>query len=245
VEKTQMNRDAKIGIVVILITVGFLLIIWARSERTEEPALPPEPESSSSLGMPPASTEFRTDSAGDALDGGARVVSVDRLPLPPDATTTTAPTTTTTTTTPPDTTATTEPQPEPQPTYWTYTVQARDRLEAIARQHLGDGKRWREIAELNHIADPTRIQVGQKLKMPPKTATTTAVREPSPKETDTTTTTTTTGARRYVVKKGDVGLMQIARDQLGDVRRWREIAELNGLDKNDIIRVGQVLQMPQ
>ena len=49
---------------------------------------------------------------------------------------------------------------------------------------------------------------------------------------------------KYVVKKGDVGLMQIAREELGDVHRWRDIARLNGLQSPYVIRVGQELDLP-
>ncbi len=48
----------------------------------------------------------------------------------------------------------------------------------------------------------------------------------------------------YVVQSGDVGLMQIARTQLGDAAGWRKIAELNGLEPPYIIRVGDVLRLP-
>lgn len=51
-------------------------------------------------------------------------------------------------------------------------------------------------------------------------------------------------ARKYVVKNGDVGLMQIAREQLGDVHKWRKIAELNSLDSPYIIKIGQELTLP-
>lgn len=47
----------------------------------------------------------------------------------------------------------------------TYTVRKGDCLWAIAKRELGDGTRYREIAEKNGIADPGRIFPGQVLKL--------------------------------------------------------------------------------
>ena len=47
----------------------------------------------------------------------------------------------------------------------TYTVRKGDCLWAIAKRELGGGTRYREIAEKNGIADPSRIFPGQILKL--------------------------------------------------------------------------------
>ncbi len=39
-------------------------------------------------------------------------------------------------------------------------------LSALAGKHLGDGARWPEIAELNHIREPDRIEAGWELVLP-------------------------------------------------------------------------------
>lgn len=50
--------------------------------------------------------------------------------------------------------------------------------------------------------------------------------------------------RTYVVKRGDKGFMDIARKQLGDVHRWREIRDLNqGVDSRKL-RIGQEIVIP-
>jgi len=48
----------------------------------------------------------------------------------------------------------------------TYTVRRGDSLWDIAERSLGDGARYREIARLNGIANPSRISVGAVLKLP-------------------------------------------------------------------------------
>ncbi len=48
----------------------------------------------------------------------------------------------------------------------TYTVVAGDNLWDIAEKALGDAARWQEIAELNGLKRPYRLQIGQELKLP-------------------------------------------------------------------------------
>ncbi|TFG73077.1 MAG: LysM domain-containing protein, partial [Anaerolineales bacterium] len=49
--------------------------------------------------------------------------------------------------------------------------------------------------------------------------------------------------KTYVVKSGD-SLSKIAKEQLGDARRYPEIQKLNKLDNPNLIRVGQELLLP-
>ena len=50
----------------------------------------------------------------------------------------------------------------------TYTVAKGDTLWSIAASKLGDGNRWRDIADLNAIKNPDAIAPGQTLKLPKK-----------------------------------------------------------------------------
>ena len=50
-------------------------------------------------------------------------------------------------------------------------------------------------------------------------------------------------ARKYTVQAGDSPTL-IAREQLGDPMKWKEIVQLNGIKKPYVLRVGQVLKMP-
>jgi len=47
----------------------------------------------------------------------------------------------------------------------TYTVKAGDTLYAICKRELGDGNKYKEIAELNNIKNPNLIQVGQVIRL--------------------------------------------------------------------------------
>ena len=47
-----------------------------------------------------------------------------------------------------------------------HTVKGGDTLWDLAERHLGGGHNWKQIAELNGIANPKTLQIGQKLKIP-------------------------------------------------------------------------------
>jgi len=47
-----------------------------------------------------------------------------------------------------------------------YTIRERDSLFSIARKHLQDPKRWKEIAELNGVRDARKLSVGMRIKLP-------------------------------------------------------------------------------
>lgn len=52
------------------------------------------------------------------------------------------------------------------------------------------------------------------------------------------------GYRTYVVRSGDKGFMSIARNVLGDERRWKEIAQLNPDADSRKLRIGQQIKIP-
>ena len=224
-----MNRDAKIGIVVILIIVGLLFIIWGRSD---EPAEDAAAQAGKDRSLVANSLDQKSAAAGDALDTeeaapGYRV-DEDRGEPPTSPLERKSDKT--------DRADTSKPAP---PKSLTYVVQKEDTLSYIAETKLGDRNRWKEIAELNDIPDPDLIQPGTRLKLPPKDRPAAAVRTPGavghvP---------LAAGQRAYTVKKGDK-LALIAGAQLGDKDRWKEIAELNKLADPDTIYEGQVLLLP-
>lgn len=52
------------------------------------------------------------------------------------------------------------------------TVKVREgqTLRGLAKTHLGDADRWKDIAKLNDIRDPRNLKEGATIKIPPKTA---------------------------------------------------------------------------
>jgi nucleoid-associated protein YgaU len=54
--------------------------------------------------------------------------------------------------------------------YGYYTIKSGDTLSKLAKAHLGDGKRYMEIFNLNKdvLKNPDLIKVGQTIKMPAK-----------------------------------------------------------------------------
>lgn len=102
----------------------------------------------------------------------------------------------------------------------TYTAQPGDSYWSIAVKFLGDGRRYKEILELNQIENPNILLVGQVLKLPEKDM-----------------------PKAHTVEAGDT-LWSIATRYLGDGARYPEIMEANRL-KTPVILVGQVLQLPK
>lgn len=142
-------------------------------------------------------------------------------------------------------------KPQP-PSFREYTVQRGDTLSSIAQQLLGNGNRWREIADLNRIAKPQDLRVGMVLKIPtagapqsPAPSTPPVAPKPSvpvtPKPTQPPSPNPV--ARTYTVQAGDT-LSRIADKTLGNPQRWPEIARLNNITQPQQLRVGMVLQLP-
>lgn len=115
------------------------------------------------------------------------------------------------------------PQAATGATAGTYTVQPSDTLWSIASRHRTTVG---AIVALNGIVNPNVIRVGQVLRLPgPGVSATPGA-----------------GGWYYTVQPGD-SLWAIARNQLGDYRRFEEIKALNGLTSS-IIYPGQRLKLP-
>lgn len=119
-----------------------------------------------------------------------------------------------------------------------YTVKAGDTGTSIAKQWFGDPNKWILISKANPWVDFNRLRIGQKLKMPPKDAT--SVKPPAAQP-------VTMGDKTtYVVQAGDT-LAGIARKQLGNAALWEQIYDANktviGSDPADL-KVGMKLKLP-
>jgi nucleoid-associated protein YgaU len=121
-----------------------------------------------------------------------------------------------------------------------YVVRPNETLWRIARERLGDPRRWTEIADLNpHLADPDFLDPGMVLRLPSTT---------SPQHVEA----RATGTTSYEVQPGDT-LSEIALDELGDAGRYPEIAAASSdtvqpdgdrLSDPDHIEPGWILTIP-
>ena len=128
-----------------------------------------------------------------------------------------------------------EPKPEPKPkpvaSTEVYTVQDGDVIITIAEDWFGESGRHDEIIALNPGVDPTKLQIGQILKMPRKS-------QPRTKPVD-----PTLAANEYRIAPND-NYTRIARLLLGDEARASEIAALNpDLDPGNL-QVGTIIKLP-
>jgi nucleoid-associated protein YgaU len=148
-----------------------------------------------------------------------------------------------------------------------YVVQDGDNLAKIAKKFYGEqtGNKALSVnrifqANRKILTSPDEIQVGQKLVIPlikdqAKDTSSGGLLEKIKSTIGITSTPTQTPARPrpkppaakrtkyYTVRDGD-SLWKIADKQLGDEERYREIIELNNLDDEDYLKVGQRLLIP-
>ena len=113
------------------------------------------------------------------------------------------------------------PAPEPE-SGGTYTVKAGDSWWKIAEEQLGDGTRYKELAEYNGKTAASVIHPGDVLKIPGKGV---------------------SAQKTYTVKAGD-SFWKIAEEQLGDGSRYKELAAHNGKTAASVIHPGDVLKLP-
>ena len=116
-----------------------------------------------------------------------------------------------------------------------YTVRAGDTLIGIARRQLGNGERWTLIHRLNaDVLGPDAIlKIGMRLRLPAD-----AMLSVEPKRK-----TIRGSGSTYTVVSGDT-LGEISMKLLDTSRRADEIAQLNGLENANDIRIGMTLKIP-
>ena len=109
-------------------------------------------------------------------------------------------------------------------------VREDETLSDIAARELGSASRWMEIAELNVLADPGALTIGQALRIPPE--------QPSAKIVEKAAT-----ARTWVVESGETP-GEISLQVYGDSRLWRKLLAANGIEDPRSLREGTVLEIP-
>jgi LysM repeat protein len=110
----------------------------------------------------------------------------------------------------------------------TYTVKKGDTLWKIAQKTMGSGNQYKAIMTLNQLSSD-KLKIGQVLKIKEKA--------------DSKEETSSPALVPYTVKKGDT-LWEIASDQLGSGKRYKEIMTASGIDSENL-KIGQVLKIPK
>ena len=212
------------------VAVGVLAVIVLAAVTYEAPPDPRTaggPQVTGSLGGEPEGESQGTSSVAATLERGQGNTT---LPAGSPA---------------PVTTASTTPAPSPQQELLSYTIKAGQTLSDVAGELLGTRGRWREVYEANKdkIPDPNRVKAGITVVFPAsrRTGGSTTTRQPESTAV-TATSPCPVGGNGYLVKQGDT-LYQIAKRELGKGSRWKEIAELNGIDQNGLV-AGKTITLP-
>jgi len=130
-----------------------------------------------------------------------------------------------------------------------HRVQSGDTLAGLAVEYYGSERYTQFLIDANkQLANPNHLKIGDMVNIPPAPRPTAAATPASTSASpgSGTTRTGSAGQRTYTVQSGD-SFYAIARDQLGDANRWKELFELNrGVVGGEptALRVGQVLVLP-
>jgi nucleoid-associated protein YgaU len=116
--------------------------------------------------------------------------------------------------------------------YEEYTIKQGEGLMAIARKLYNDPNKYREFRDEhgNPIANPDRVQAGQKILVPKRGG----PGKPSDKY------------EEYTIKQGE-GLMAIARNLYGDPNKYKEFRDEHGnpIANPDRVQAGQKILVPK
>lgn len=116
----------------------------------------------------------------------------------------------------------------------THTVKAGDTFQSIAKQYLGSENKWKDIAEANPKVDPTRLKIGQVLRVPEGKG----AAKPAPADRGASSTTdhgaspatgehaATGGGKSHKIKQGDT-LSSISKQYYGTTAHWKLIYTAN------------------
>jgi nucleoid-associated protein YgaU len=128
----------------------------------------------------------------------------------------------------------------------TYTVKPRDTFSSIAISQYNDEQHWLDIAQANPLVDPTRLKVGQVLRLPDKSTFSTPGTPGSTGSTDEPVPRAPDGVKTYKIRPGD-SLSTVAEKYYDDPTLWRTIYNFNrdkiGPNPN-AIQAGMILKVP-
>lgn len=114
-------------------------------------------------------------------------------------------------------------------------------LSAIAKKYFNDPNMWNEILKFNpQIKNANEIKENDIINIPNLENKTTAIK---PEEKKQNLGVDNSSFKEYIVVKGD-SLSSIAKNQLGDEKRWKEIQEINGIKDPSSISIGDKIKIP-
>lgn len=230
-----MNTKAKIGIAVaiVLALVGIIVLDKFTPQPkkvVESPEAPPsapdestfktfdfdgtlQPSSPLANEPPKPKAESKIEISSDTIKGGT--------PSPKD-----------------DTIKGQEPSP-PEPPPAEYTIQAGDRLAAIAEKKYGNPDLWPVIVKANPGLRPETLRIGQKIKLPARAI-------PEPTATPLKTEGPPTTSKTYTIMPGDT-LSSISKKIYGTTRYTEQIYKTNTQTLKDkhLLTVGTPITLPE
>ena len=114
-------------------------------------------------------------------------------------------------------------------------------LSSISKKYFNNSNFWNEILKFNpQIENPNDIKENDIINIPTLPG---ASPVADTKEKQNVSQDMSVGFKEYVVVKGD-SLSLIAKKQLGDERRWKEIQDINGIKDPSSISIGDKLKIP-
>ena len=135
--------------------------------------------------------------------------------------------------------------------YIVHTIQADESISTLAERYYGDYRKFHLIADYNEMDDPTRVKVGQDIKIP--------VIEGMPIMADPDQIQAEEGAsseelsaeiiavKRYIMHtvQPEESLSKLAMAYYGDYSKFHVIAQFNNLEDGTSVKVGQELKIPE
>lgn len=135
--------------------------------------------------------------------------------------------------------------------YIVHTVQPDESISTLAERYYGDFRKFHLIAEYNELADPTRVAVGQDIKIPviegiPIMADPDEIKSEEGASVETLPGEIIT-VKRYIIHtvQPEESLSKLAMMYYGDYSKFHIIAEFNNLEDGTSVRVGQELKIPE
>ncbi len=132
-----------------------------------------------------------------------------------------------------------------------HTVQPDESISMLAQKYYGDYRKFHIIAEYNGLEDATKVTVGQQVKIPvvedlPFYARPEEIKRPSEQDSEPTLPEVlpVKGSILHTVLP-DESLSKLAIRYYGDYKKYKIIAQYNGIDENRGLKVGQEVKIPK